>query len=269
MRNFLNEIGSDIELEKRVLANTENELKKLPCGQLKQSGHGKGIYLKDNGIYKSGAKQGYLIEQIRRRKFLEKRRDVIKTNLHWQSKLLKHYNSYSDDTIENMMSPSYINNEKEVYDEPQRIPLENMADYHSEVLSHRTTSGELRRSKSEVIISMLLDAYGVNYTYEQRLYWPFGMSLEAEQFKVAAGLKDSVLPDFTIFMPDGERMYWEHLGMLNQLNYAEEWMRKMLFYHWMGIDQGRNLIVTTDDCNGHIDQITISEIIRTRIIKKY
>ena len=83
-----------------------------------------------------------------------------------------------------------------------------------------------------------------------------------------AGLKDSVLPDFTIMLPGGENLYWEHLGMLNKPEYAEDWMRKMLFYHWMGIDHGKNLIVTADDCTGHIDQMVIAEIIRTQILKK-
>ena len=267
MRNFLHEVSRDMELEKRVLETTSKELDALPFGQLKQSGHGKGIYIKENEKYKSIAKDRYLVEQIRRRKFLEKRYSIISTNLHWQKKLLAHYNGYSDDAIEAMLTMSYRSKDKELK-EVQRIPLRNLTDYHAEELVHRTALGELRRSKSEVIISMLLDAYGVNYTYEERLYWPFGMPWEAEQFKAAVGLKDSVLPDFTIILPDGERMYWEHLGLLNKPDYGEDWLRKMLFYHWLGIDHGKNLIVTADDCKGHIDHMVIAEIISTRILKK-
>lgn len=268
MNNFQRTTMNDVETELRIQKMLTQELVKLPEGRIKTSREGKSYYTGKKGQYKSAAKDIEFITQLRRRRLIEEKLRRIEKNLHWQEKTLIHYKPYDDDSVMRDLPKAYQEMETEQRESIQRIPLENLTDYHAEELVHRTASGELRRSKSEVIISMLLDAYGVNYTYEERLYWPFGMSWEAEQFKAAVGLRDSVLPDFTIILPDGERMYWEHLGLLNKPEYAEDWMRKMLFYHWLGIDHGRNMIVTADDCKGHIDQLVISEIIQTQILKK-
>ena len=39
----------------------------------------------------------------------------------------------------------------------------------------------------------------------------------------------------------------------------------MMFYFWMGITPGVNLIITADDCNGTIDMEAISEIIESQL----
>lgn len=269
MNSFQRSLSNDIETELKLKSEMEKELVTLPKGNLKTCRNGKCVYAgNSNASYKSVVNNLAMLEQLRRRRLIEEKLRRIERNLHWQEKTLLHYKPYDDDSVIQDLPKAYQVTEDEQRESIRRVQLDNLAVYHAEGLAHRTASGELRRSKSEIIISMLLDAYGVNYTYEERLYWPFGMSWEAEQFKAAVGLKDSVLPDFTIILPDGERMYWEHLGLLNKPEYAEDWMRKMLFYHWLGIDHGRNLIVTADDCKGHIDQLVISEIIKTQILKK-
>ena len=111
MRNFLAETGRDMELERRILDETEEALGLLPSGKLKQSGQGKGIYIEKDGIYKSSGKEQHLIEQIRNRKFLEQRQRILETNLHWQTKLLKHYNSYND--AETIITEKQIENKKQ------------------------------------------------------------------------------------------------------------------------------------------------------------
>jgi hypothetical protein len=37
---------------------------------------------------------------------------------------------------------------------------------------------------------------------------------------------EKVLPDFTITKPNGETIYWEHLGMLGDYGYRKDWERK-------------------------------------------
>lgn len=80
--------------------------------------------------------------------------------------------------------------------------------------SHKTVSGILVRSKSEVIISNLLTRHNVNFEYEKPL--------------VANNKQYS--PDFTIIAPDNKVWYWEHLGMLHKEDYRKEWAEKEAWY---------------------------------------
>ena len=111
----------------------------------------------------------------------------------------------------------------------------------SDGVRHRTSRGELVRSKSEVIIANELLAKGIKYEYERRLTLQDGTS---------------VLPDFTIRRPDGACFYWEHLGMLENPDYLQRWEEKLKRYRQSGIapveERGYAgaLIVTREDRGG-------------------
>ena len=130
---------------------------------------------------------------------------------------------------------------------------------------HKSLSGKELDSKSEVIISMLLDVYGIKYYRDVKISWPYGLSEEAERSWTELELPLYVVPDFVFVLPSGEKIYWEHLGLLGDKKYSLRWMKKLVFYHWMGITEGVNLIVTADDCNGTIDPAAIADIIETRL----
>ena len=90
-----------------------------------------------------------------------------------------------------------------------------------EGLIHRTTRGELVRSKSEVIIANLLDGLKLPYGYEQPFTAPDGSVR---------------YPDFTI--DDGEtgrRLLIEHLGMLDRPDYVRRWKAKEEWYRQAGV----------------------------------
>ncbi|WP_201729473.1 AAA family ATPase [Acidocella sp. C78] len=90
-----------------------------------------------------------------------------------------------------------------------------------EGLIHRTTRGELVRSKSEVIIANLLDGLKLSYGYEQPFTAPDGSVR---------------YPDFTI--DDGEtgrRLLIEHLGMLDRPDYVRRWKAKEEWYRQAGV----------------------------------
>jgi hypothetical protein len=80
--------------------------------------------------------------------------------------------------------------------------------------SHKTVSGILVRSKSEVIIANLLTKHNVNFEYEQLL----------------TANNKTYSPDFTITTPDNKVWYWEHLGMLHKEDYRKEWAKKEAWY---------------------------------------
>ena len=122
-------------------------------------------------------------------------------------------------------------------------------------LIHRTTRGDLVRSKSEVIIANELLAQGIDrYEYEAPLVLSNG---------------ETRYPDFTIVDDDtGECYYWEHLGLLHNPDYAKRWKRKLALYRKAKIlpyeegggDAG-TLIVTKDEPNGSVDSSIIAKLI--------
>ena len=132
-------------------------------------------------------------------------------------------------------------------------PVQVGEKFLEERLIHRTTRGELVRSKSEVIIANLLHANGIDYRYEE--------PLEID------GL--TKLPDFTIEDDNtGERYYWEHLGMLSDGAYRRRWQEKVEWLKDHGIlprEEGGgplgSLIVTQDSANGGIDSEAVSRLI--------
>jgi len=78
---------------------------------------------------------------------------------------------------------------------------------------HQTLSGEMVRSKSEVIIADKLTRYQIPFEYEKRL--------EAGGY--------GFWPDFTIKVGD-QTYYWEHLGLLDLEQYRQNWAIKKAWY---------------------------------------
>lgn len=79
---------------------------------------------------------------------------------------------------------------------------------------HKTADGNFVRSKSEVIIANLLHAAGINYRYEKPLEFDGG----------------KILPDFTIYLSGGRKIFWEHVGMLGVEEYDRRWAEKLRVY---------------------------------------
>jgi AAA domain/UvrD-like helicase C-terminal domain len=138
-----------------------------------------------------------------------------------------------------------------LFSEPK--PVEHIGTFLEEGLIHRTTRGELVRSKSEVIIANLLHALGIAYAYEQ----PF------------TGRDDSVrYPDFTIEDAEtGRRVFLEHLGLMSEPAYRRRWATKLDWYRAQGVlpeDEGAGdagTLVTTTEENG-IDSAGIEHRLR-------
>ena len=123
--------------------------------------------------------------------------------------------------------------------------------WYDEKLIHKTKDGTLVRSKSEVIIYNELLTSHVDFNYEKEL-------VLSEQNKL--------LPDFTIETPKGI-VYWEHLGMLNDIDYKNRWEHKKLLYKQIGIsEKNENLIITEDDVYGGIDSEKIVTIIHNKLL---
>jgi hypothetical protein len=131
-------------------------------------------------------------------------------------------------------------------------PIEVDGRFFEEHLIHRTSRGEMVRSKSEVIIANALASAGLDYSYERAL--------------TIDGV--TKYPDFTIEdMASGTTILWEHCGMLHVPTYRRRWEEKLAWYASHGIVEGvadgradRVLVVTRDGANGSIDAEAIKKV---------
>jgi exodeoxyribonuclease V alpha subunit len=123
--------------------------------------------------------------------------------------------------------------------------------WFKEGLIHRTATGVMVRSKSEVIVADTLTRLGISYEYE----------------KWVDGVEWSRLPDFTISV-EGKVFYWEHLGMMWNETYANRWAEKLSWYKDHGYAD--KLIVSEEIKGngpvGHIDSFAIDRLARERIL---
>lgn len=119
-----------------------------------------------------------------------------------------------------------------------------------ERLIHRTSTGVLVRSKSEVIVAETLHRLGVSYEYEKPL-------------PAHDNPRDFRLPDFTVYYM-GDVFYWEHLGMLAVPAYREKWERKRQWYEDNG--HADQLLTSQDEPDGSIDAEAIERKIRNEIL---
>lgn len=99
-----------------------------------------------------------------------------------------------------------------------------------------TRRGEKVRSKSEAILADIMGELGIPYRYEQEIH-----------------LKDGRVkyPDFTLLnVKKREVIYLEHLGLLDDVDYRNNNLRKLDEYRDNGIFIGKNLLITyeTMDC---------------------
>ena len=112
-------------------------------------------------------------------------------------------------------------------------PFETNPKY-PEQLIHKTVSGKMVRSKSEVIIDMLLHTHKIPFRYEAPLHLD----------------TITIYPDFTIRHPEtGEFFYWEHFGLADQPEYRQNMLSKLDLYTSHGIIPNINLITTYETKN--------------------
>jgi len=103
--------------------------------------------------------------------------------------------------------------------------------------------GKPVRSRIEYIIHQALQRSGLKFKYEHPL------QLSNRSYLIH--------PDFTIELPSGQKLYWEHLGMLDVRKYYKDWQQRIIDYKDHGLfDQ----VITTDDLDG-INQEKIEEVI--------
>ncbi len=226
------------EIHKKI-RNLQTKIAKLPEGKFICARNGKWFkwYISDgkNKIYLPKSERA-IAEKMAYKMYLEHQLAILQKEEKAIKAYLKHYNSNSiQEEIQFFNSPQYkelltpynIFSEQAI-SEWINAPYERNS-AHPEHLIHKTLSGILVRSKSEVLIDMVLCKKGTPFRYE------CGLKL---------GDKTLYL-DFTILHPKTRKVfYWEHFGLIEDPNYSKLAISKLHTYVANGIFPSIQLITT-------------------------
>ena len=112
---------------------------------------------------------------------------------------------------------------------------------------YKTNRSEMVRSKSEKIIADTLDKYNIPYQYEPLLELGY----------------NTVYPDFIVLNTRTRRtIYWEHLGIVSDMEYAVKNFKKLQTYEKNGYLLGRDLVTTMESSDLPIDVKLVEEKIK-------
>lgn len=121
-------------------------------------------------------------------------------------------------------------------------------EFYEDIPEFYTAKGERVRSKTEVIIADALNREGIPYRYECPIYLD------------GAGM---FYPDFMVLnLQTRKEMYWEHFGMMDDPDYAENAIHKIAKYEENGLFLGDRLILTYETRKNPINQKQIKKIVQ-------
>ena len=191
------------------------------------------------------SKQG-LIKNLARKSLNKKLKKIYTVNIKTLEVALAKYIPLTTEVLmpENYRDILVENNSDSTYKTCPFNPLVHL---------HAAVCGIMVRSKGEVIIANALWHYGIPFVYEELFPYP---NESGKWF----------YPDFTIHLPDGRIIIWEHWGMLDKLTYCENNVEKLHTYHANHFVIGKNLIITQDDMDGACDSAFVYHIIEEYIL---
>lgn len=246
---------------KRIRCETEERLLKYPEGKIHIVNKNANVkyYLRTEKTDKSGVylskSNKELIKLYNRKSYDEKLIRLINREI----SALEDYLSRSG-SIDEQIRQLYSLNPDEVkaYLDPVDVTDEDYTDIWlrkpykgkeigEDVPYYKTELGERVRSKSELNIANSLARRKIPYKYECPLR-----------------LKNNVVvyPDFTILNAEKrELFYWEHRGMMDDMDYTVHAVNKIKSYMKNGILQGRNLIITEETSSRPLGTDEIENII--------
>lgn len=238
------------------LISLQSQIQKLPEGKIicTRNANRYKWYQSDGRIQTYiPKKERHLAEQLAAKKYLSLLSEDL---LHEQRAIdfyLRHHNSDSGKAeqllthtpgFQELLSPYFKPISEELLSWANS-PFEHNPKY-PEQLIHKTCSGNLVRSKSEVLIDMALHTNKIPFRYE-----------------CALSLGDSVVyPDFTIRHPHtGQTYYWEHFGMMDEPTYSKNSCAKLQLYTSHGIIPTIQLITTYETKEHPLSSETVEKLI--------
>lgn len=209
-------------------------------------GHKKGKYI--------SKKEEGLAQKLAQKSYDEKVLRVAQKRLNQIQKIVK---DYEDDEIEKIYYEMHKDKKALIQTiEPtweEKMNRWKAEEYQGKAFSGDvpvilTERGERVRSKSEKIMADYFNRNNLNYKYECPLYLK-GLGI--------------VYPDFTFLSrKNGEEIYWEHNGMVDNPVYARNMVRKIQGYENNGIFVGEKLILTYETEQSVLNTEKIAQMVK-------
>lgn len=119
--------------------------------------------------------------------------------------------------------------------------------------NYKTQRGEYVRSKSEKIIADMLYANKIPYQYEALL------ELNGK----------NIYPDFTILdLKDRTTKYWEHFGIVSDIDYATKNFLRLAEYEACGLELGKDILISQEAENMPLDIAIVERKINKLVCNK-
>jgi len=196
-----------------------------------------------------------LIQQLARKKYLEKSTKLLAEEIDRMNQFLKSSIEPTPDNILKLLPKSYQTLPENMFF-PKRRAAEKWAEepypqntLYLEEKIHTTGRGLKVRSKSELFIADKLDTYLLPFRYDGIIYF--------EDYAFS--------PDFMIPTTEGMK-YWEHCGKMADPKYRKRNQWKLTMYDKMGIVPWKNLIITYDSEDGGLNLGIIEAEIRNKLL---
>ena len=263
-------IEEEIALEKRLLDDIEKKCNKYPERVLiisrRRNGKEKYYYrerTEKKRRYIRKSDKGVL-QEITYGRFLKEQKVVLTENIRALKEATEKICNYDTESITKDLPKTYQKAAEYLEGKlSERDIIQSENSIKPEGLSVTCSNGLKVRSKNEMVICEMLLFYGIKFRYEMALTLS---KIDIRDDGTAVLENKTIYPDFTIFLPDGSVIYWEHFGMLDRENYREDFTGKMLLYYDNGIYCPKNLIITMDGPGKGFDNQGIKRIIEERIL---
>lgn len=263
-RSNTEEIKKLLEVREKYLVQLKQEkeynLKSVPEGCLricKKGNKAQYYYRNDpknfNGVY-IAEKEMPFIRTLAQKDYDEKVLRAVEKELKIIHKYLPEFSKTSAEQIYEKLHPERrkliapIRETDEQYLKKWTEKSYKGKEFDDNITGFYTAREERVRSKSEVIIADTLNREGIPYKYECPIYLKeFG----------------KIYPDFTVLnIKQRKEYYWEHLGMMDDGNYAEKAIQRIRMYEINGIFPGQKLILTYETKKYPLDQRQIMIMIQ-------
>ncbi|MGN0170069.1 MAG: hypothetical protein ACI39H_04820 [Lachnospiraceae bacterium] len=273
MGELKEQIEQRIEELSKTLDFIQREYEQLPEGRLRvcrQRGEKVRYYHNHSDVTSGNAVEQYLswekeeqrICQLAQKQYLRTLRPVIEKELHELEHIKKYYTPEKKSKVyeqlteerKKLVEPVFLSVQEQFERWKKQEYTQSSA--YPEKLIFETDRGEMVRSKSELIIANLLfqEKNSLAYRYEEELF-----------------LKSSgriVYPDFSVMSKKNAKVvYWEHVGMLDNIGYSEAFVRKINDYVKEGYKIGEDLILTFETSTIPLDISVVRRLIKERFLE--
>lgn len=261
IKNIASDLRSRLASVDQLIGACRKYLSKSPDGRLRISRiRGRTYFFhvtKDTSSHGTPIHDEKLIRDLAQKAYLEA---LLKAALSEQALLSRAVNDYDEDALTRIYDSS--SPDRQALIDPFMLPDElfkkrwlakpyKHKEFKEGLPVYMTMNGERVRSKSEQIIADRLLARGVPYKYE----CPFPMGDYYYH------------PDFTILrMSDRREIYYEHLGMMDRQDYADNNILKINTYSEAGLVLGDNLFVTMETSRFPLDVRVLDKLINTKFL---